>query len=102
MMSQVTPNFRIKGEVDPMGCIIPNFQNEMWYYTEKLLSKKKKEELFFTCLSPVTLKNTIPVPQYKYFSSFQNAERVLKIKPGFCASAESEGANSTQRLRKHD
>lgn len=34
-------------------------------------------------------------PQHKYFSSFQNAERVLKIELGFYASAESDGAIST-------
>lgn len=76
-----------------MVCIIPNLQTETWYHTEKWLSKKK--ELFCIYCPPVTLKNIISVSQYKYSSSFQNAERVLKMKLGFCASTESEGAIST-------
>lgn len=39
---------------------------------------QKKEELFCIYYLAVTLKLTLSVPQYKYFSSFQSAERVLK------------------------
>lgn len=88
------PNLRIKGKVDPMVCITPNFQTEIWDNTEKWLSKKERW-LVLHLLNSVTLKNTLPVPQYKYFSSFQNTVRVLNIQLGLCASAESEGAIST-------
>lgn len=61
----------------------------MVLYWKINLKKKKKEELFGICLlNSVTLKNTFPVPQYKCFSSFQNAEKVLKIKLSFWASTE--------------
>lgn len=48
------------------------------YGTTLRNDSQKKEELFCTYYPPVTLKFTLSVPQYKYFSSFQNAERVLK------------------------
>lgn len=85
-----------------MVCITPNLQPEIWHYTEKLFPPHTKKRELSASMKLQWLRNTFPIPQHKYFSSLQKAERALKTELGFRASAESEGARSTQQLCSSD